>query len=273
VISSNTRNIEPEALSSGGEILSTQLLGAVAEVNMHLWSTRRIGLMQEPLNVASERSSLGAMSAWELAEQCEQEMSHFRWEDPSSDLYAVELFRRATSHGDQEAWAEVQHCFGESVRSWLRQHPNREAACHLDNEEHYVALAFERFWQATTSQKLEFGQLSAVLLYLRACLNGVMVDTLRAYSQLKKISLQEPDEPGKPPVKDSTESDEVWELLKALLLNEREQRLAYLLYRCGLGPREIVHCYPQEWSDVQEITRLRRTILERVLGNANQLRW
>jgi len=55
-----------------------------------------------------------------------------------------------------------------------------------------------------------------------------------------------------------------------MLADQHERRLAYLLYHCGLSPKEIVRFYPQEWSDVQEIHCLRRAILERLLGNASQ---
>jgi hypothetical protein len=44
---------------------------------------------------------------------------------------------------------------------------------------------------------------------------------------------------------------------------QSERRLAYLLYSCGLQSAEIVRGSPQEWSDVHEVTRLRRIILER----------
>jgi hypothetical protein len=47
--------------------------------------------------------------------------------------------------------------------------------------------------------------------------------------------------------------------------------VAYLLIHCGLGPREIVHLYPQEFSEVEEIYRLRRNIFERVLRNVDRL--
>ena len=58
-----------------------------------------------------------------------------------------------------------------------------------------------------------------------------------------------------------------------MLPGEREQRLAYLLYHCGLKPREIVRFCPQEWSDVKEVYRMRRNIMERLLHHADQLRW
>lgn len=150
----------------------------------------------------------------------------------------------------------------------------REVACLLESEEHYVAQAFERYWQATAfNQRVGFSTLAAALQYLRASLNGAILDMLRAYGRPGEISLPVPGEPGEPLVEDSTDNGEVWESLQMILSNPREQRVAYLLFNCGLKPREIVRFCPQEWSDVQEIYRLRRAIMERVLRNANRLRW
>jgi hypothetical protein len=214
------------------------------------------------------------MSVPVLAAHCLREIDKYCRGERCTDAYGVELLRRATIQGDQEAWVWVQHCFGGIVRVWLRSHPKREAACRLESEENYVAQAFERFWQATASnQRVEFNRLAAALQYLRASLHGAILDTLRAYSRPREVSLPEPGEPGEPPGEDSTNSSEAWNILKMMLSNQREQRLAYLLYHCGLKPREIVRFCPQEWTDVQEIYRLRRNILERLLRNTDQLRW
>jgi hypothetical protein len=176
--------------------------------------------------------------------------------------------------GNQEAWECVQQCFGGMVRVWLRRHPKRDAACRLEREENYVAQAFERFWQATAlNQRVEFGTLAAALQYLRASLNGAILDMLRAYARPREVSLPGPGEPGEPLVEDSTDASEVWEILGMILSNPREQRVAYLLFYCGLKPREIVRFCPQEWGDVQEIYRLRCTIMERLFCNVDQLRW
>jgi hypothetical protein len=101
-------------------------------------------------------------------------------------------------------------------------------------------------------------------------LNGAILDMLRAYARPREVSLPGPEEPL---VADKTENSVVWESLHMLLSNPREQRLAYFLFHCGLGPREIMRFRPQEWSDVQEIYRLRRTIMERLLLNAHCLHW
>jgi hypothetical protein len=67
------------------------------------------------------------------------------------------------------------------------------------------------------------------------------------------------------------ESGEAWDMLRTLLPDPREQRLAYLLFHCGLLPREIVRACPEEWSSEQEVNRLRRLILERLLHDADQI--
>jgi hypothetical protein len=209
-----------------------------------------------------------------LAAHCIRELNKYCRREPCTDTYGVELLHRATVQGDQEAWAWVQHCFGGVVLDWLRRHPQRAHACRLESEEHYVALAFERFWQATTSnQRVEFSTLAAALQYLRASLNGAILDTLRADARRREIPLSEPGEPGEPHMEDVIFSSEVWDILKTVLSNPREVRLAYLLFHCGLKPREIILSCSGEFSDVREVYRLKRNILERLLRNEDRLRW
>jgi len=110
--------------------------------------------------------------------------------------------------------------------------------------------------------------LTEVSVYLRASLNGAILETLRTSSRPRAVSRPGT---GEPHVEDYLGSRETWDMLQTLMPGQRERRLAYLLYHCGLKPREIVRCCPQEWSDVQEISRLRHIILERLLRHANQL--
>jgi hypothetical protein len=175
------------------------------------------------------------MSVPVLAAYCLKELSNYRRGEPCTDVYGVELLRCATVKGDQEAWTGVQHCLSEVVRGWLRRHPSREAACRLESEEHYVAQTFERFWQATVQQQVTCRTLGGALLYLRASLHGAILDTLRTYSRPREVTLPESGEAGEPHVEDQTDCKEVWKILHTILPGDREKRLAYLLYHCGLG--------------------------------------
>jgi len=67
-------------------------------------------------------------------------------------------------------------------------------------------------------------------------------------------------------MEDETSCHVHWESLQKDLPNVHEQRLAYLLFHCGLKPREIMHHCSQEFCDVCEINRLRLHIMGRLLS-------
>jgi DNA-directed RNA polymerase specialized sigma24 family protein len=240
---------------------------------------QRISLQDAPIGSESpvshfNKRAYNALNIEELVAQCLREIDHYRIGEPWTDDYGLELLRRAIVQGDQEAWAAVEHCFSGLVYRWLCRHPKRDVACRLESEENYVAQTFERFWQATAlSRHIEFNTLAAAMQYLHASLNGVILDTLRAYARSREVLLSEVGEAWDLQAEDTSDTSEVWEVLQTMLSDVREKRLAYLLFHCGLKPREIIRFAPQEWSDVREIYRLKRTMMERLLHNADQLRW
>src|SRR4030088_2150298 len=93
-----------------------------------------------------------ALSVSTLVAQCQQEIQAYRRGEPSNEAFGLELLHRAIVQGDQDAWAGLQQCLSELVRGWLYAHPRQETALRFESAESYVALAFERFWQATTKQ-------------------------------------------------------------------------------------------------------------------------
>jgi hypothetical protein len=171
----------------------------------------------------------------------------------------LDLLRRASTHGDLQAWAAFQQSLEELLLTWLHKHPGREAECYLQSEQHFVAQAFERLRQATIQGQVTCETLSEVLVFLRVRLNGAILETLRDSKRPGAVSNPWPNG------EDVSDNNKVWERLQALLSSEREQRLAYLLYHCGLDPAEIVRYCPLEWGNVQEVTRLRRIILARLM--------
>ncbi len=210
------------------------------------------------------------MSIAELADQCRNEINHYQRGVLLSERYYAELLFRAILQGDQDAWKAVQQCLCETVRGWLDRHPKREAACRLDSEENYITQAFARFHQAAVLQQVEFSRLSSALQYLLVSLNGAILDTLRASSRPLVTLLAK----RKPCHSDmSIPESEVWEMLESIPLDIREQRLAFLLFNCGLRPKDIVHTFPEEFNDAREISLLRCTIIERLLDLVDQHNW
>jgi hypothetical protein len=184
------------------------------------------------------------------------------------EVSRLELLRRASTHHDLEAWAAFQQSLEGTVLTWLHDHPGRETACRVQSERHFVAQAFEQLRQAVIQRHVTFETLPEALLYLRASLCGAILEIQRASSRPRAGSLLLSEEPS---VQDQTNSSEIWEIVQTLLPSEREQRLAYLLFHCGLGEDEIVQGLPQEWSDAQEVHHLRCHLLKRLLHHTNQL--
>ncbi len=181
---------------------------------------------------------LSQMSLAALADCCTSEIQHYRHKEPYDDQYCLEIFHRAMVRHDPQAWELLQQRFTPTVKAWMRNHPHRDIACRHQSEEDYVADTFVRVWQASMRNRLEFDTLAAALSYLKISLQGA-----------------------------------VMEIVRCLLPNKRERRLAYLLYYCGLKPREVMQYSPKEFSDIQEIYRLTRNILERLMRNRDQFRW
>ena len=176
----------------------------------------------------------------------------------------LDLLRRASTQGDLQAWTAFKQSLEETVLSWFHEHPRNEAVCELQREWHFVALAFEQLWQAAIQGQVSCETLSDVLVFLRLSLNGAILETLRASKRPEAVSSiwQEGE--------DSRVRSDLWDWIQSRLPNKQEQRLAYLLYHCGLEPSEIVCCYPQEWSDIREVTRLQHVILKRLRNESNR---
>lgn len=211
------------------------------------------------------------MNLAELQSRCWSEIEKFNRKEQNNDQYCLEIFRRALVRRDEHAWNILTQRFSGTITAWLRRHPNREAACRLHSEENYVALTMEKLWLGTVrNTSLEFDSLAAALKFMRCTLNSVVIDALRGQAREAAIPEAGFDEPAAP---DYDSGEEFWEIIKSLIPDAREQRLAYLLYHCGLKPRQIVQFCPQEFSNVQEIFRMTRNILDRLRRKKDRLRW
>lgn len=125
------------------------------------------------------------------------------------EVARLELLRRASIYGDLEAWTAFQQSLEETVLIWLHEHPGREAVCRVQSERHFVAQAFEQLQQVVVRRQVACETLSEVLVYLRASLNGAILETLRVSSRTRAVCEHvsaEQDLQGNP------QSLEVWSL-------------------------------------------------------------
>ena len=209
------------------------------------------------------------MNLEELQKRCWDESEKFRRNELSDDRYCLQIFHRALMQHEEKAWDILTHRFHGTIVSWLRLHPQRELAYRIHSEENYVALTIERLWMRTArNQLLEFDTLAAALKFMQRCLNSVVIDTLRSQAKEQALPQDGFDEPAAPVDDDGSEFSES---IKRIFSDPQEQRLAYLLYYCGLKPRQIVQHLPQEFSNVQEIFRITHNMMDRMRRNKDRL--
>lgn len=210
-----------------------------------------------------------------LAAQCREELRQYQGQQPVEGYFCLELLRRATLHHVDEAWKILLELFTKPIGAWLRAHSHFYLAITYDSEENYIAQTFTRFWLVMRERHLQFTRLSALLSYLRLILHSTIIDTLRSYLRTPCVSLLDPtvSESKHATFIESDTPDNSWSSIQLLLANEKERQLMYLLYYCGLKPREVAVRFPSLFHDVKEIYRLNHTIVERLRRNRERLRW
>jgi DNA-directed RNA polymerase specialized sigma24 family protein len=195
-------------------------------------------------------------------------------DEQATEAKCLTMFNRAVEYNDSVAWQFLHEHFSGMMHYWLSQYLTRDGKYYLESEENCIALAFERFWYAVSyRQQVHFETLASALEYLRTSLRSVAIDIVRAHKRHDVLSLQCLNKEEVFTREDDKEVFELWEEIKKMLANEREQRAAFLLFNCNLKPRQIVELLPQEFSDVQELYRVRRKVFERFTHNADALRW
>lgn len=212
------------------------------------------------------------MSLIELQNRCWWEMEKFSRREPRDEEYCLEIFHRALVLRNEQAWEVLTQRFSATIVGWLRRHPYREEAARLHIQERdYADLTIARLWMAARNHPLEFHSLAGALYFLHKTLNAAVIDTIR---EMKSKELPIPVTGLVEPAAPEEEEDlERWEAIKSILPDQREKRLAQLLFYCNLTPREVVRYCPQEFSDIREIYRLKRSILDRLRRNKDRLRY
>jgi RNA polymerase sigma factor (sigma-70 family) len=215
----------------------------------------------------------------DLAQQCAQETNLYLTHKDSDSSYCFELFRRAISERDDSAWRALITQYKPSVEKWVNkwvnQHPGFSLAS--EEEEDFVAEAFERFWKHFTPEKFSRSQgLDAVLKYLKMCVHGATSDMgrkmrYRQFDQpLEGTEEGDPDsvEP-EPTPEDLLQKDEFWQLIKSKSKDEKEYIVIYASFNLALTPREIFVEYPGEFRDIKEIYQYKANLLERLERDAD----
>src|SRR5574340_361659 len=139
------------------------------------------GSEREPGGKSDSTPQMELLSINDLARCCSEETNKFLKQSVSNDRYCLELFRRAITRRDEDAWACIYQQYAPLVLTWVNQHQSATSLLGQDGCAPLVNAAFAKFSQALTPVKMgNFDSLAAVLKYLKMCVHSVVADEVRA---------------------------------------------------------------------------------------------
>src|SRR2546429_9826167 len=188
----------------------------------------------------------GLLSINDLARCCSEETNKFLKQSVSNDRYCLELFRRAITRRDDDAWVCIYQQYAPPVLTWVNQHQSATSLLGLDGCAPLVNASFAKFSQALTPAKMgNFDSLAAVLKYLKMCVHSVIADEVRSrqarqYEETLELIDHEPasDDPADDVVSNIS-AQGLWQVIQEELNGEDERVLIYLAYIHGMKPSEI----------------------------------
>jgi hypothetical protein len=265
---------------------------SLADARVERWRLQRAAWKQGPLSMESLKSSqsmepehglkrLGnsvpqpeQLSITELARCCSEETTKFLKQNVSNDRYCLELFRRAITKRDDDAWICIYQQYSPLVLTWVNQHQSATPLLGQDGSAPLVNAAFAKFSQALTPAKMEnFDSLAAVLKYLKMCVHSVVADEVRArqarqFEEALELMEHEPatDDPADSVVSNLS-AQGLWQIIQEELNGEDERVLIYLAYIHGMKPSEISSQNRRLFPTVDDVYRIKRNVLERLRRN------
>jgi hypothetical protein len=218
-------------------------------------------------------SSIGAIPLPELSRLCAEETNKYYNQQAHDPRYCFELFRRAISNANEQAWERIYSVYHSLVARWVRRHPSFVAV--EEEAQYFINRAFEKMWTAVTAEKWSnFPDLAALLRYLQMCVNGVIVDFGRQKELAKELSQLDLVESNPEPAAlesavewrmTAAESRRaIWEAVGRQLKDDQERRVIYGMFVLALKPRELVTHYPETFADANEVYRVKENVLNRL---------
>lgn len=207
-----------------------------------------------------------------LAEQLATETQKFMARQPYDERVGLALFTLAVAHASQEAWECLYRQYQPLVHSWVMQHPEaRRLIAYEGDIFSFVNGSFAKFFLAMTPEKLlNSPSLAALLAYLRRCTNSVLCDEARLLRvRAREEALTDnPQEPAREDpldgLVDAANAEQFWHILRGELRSDDERHVIWQLYGLDMKPREVYQQAPHRFSNVSDVYRTKRNIMERL---------
>jgi hypothetical protein len=205
----------------------------------------------------------------ELARRCREETMRFLRGEPRDDAFCFELFERAVTRREHDAWEAIMAQYRGIVLAYVGQHS--AAALVREPDDFWVNRAFQRFWMAVGPDRFgQFTDLAALLKYLKLCVHSVLLDEVRSRRVSMTGSLGEVPETAPAPRDESDavlgelSGQQLWRVIDNELQDEPERVVALLSFARDLKPAEIFSRHPALYDSVADVYRVKRNVIDRL---------
>lgn len=215
---------------------------------------------------------------------CQAESNQDRAEEQG---YCFELFRRALEEQEQAAWSAIDTQYHHLILYWMY---NCSPSLPREEIDEVVPETLPKFWKILTKSATplteRFTHVGALLKYLKQCAISVLRDHERCLQRRERIrgrleavnQLQfdhmENEQDLLAQIDQEKLLQRVQKWAETYVTDPQEQRVLSLSFEYGLTPTQIAENYPQEFSDVHTVRRVKERLLKRArraLGCTQQI--
>jgi hypothetical protein len=255
----------------GGGIIAAHFVSALhallehrpAVVCVQPFCQRRLSKHPSRIKVygMSDSPSLEWIPFDELTRLCARENDHFRQRLAHDLRYCFELFRRAIVESNERAWDIFEEQYRPQIARWIQRH-SWFYRCD-ESLEDLVGKVFTKIWLTFASDKNKinnFPNFQRLMEYLKLCVHSEIADALR-------MNRSGVEELGDVPVEAKqmeTSAQEIWDFISTRLKDEKEQLVMRTFLWYGLEPQELYQQFPNRFSGVKEIYRIRQNVIARL---------
>lgn len=205
----------------------------------------------------------------DLLDECAENTARFFLHAQDDPSYCFELFRRALTKQDEEAWYGLIAQYTTLVGSWIQRHPAFRVSG--ETNEYFLNRAFEKLWLSVDAKKFKrFDGLACILRYLQMCVHSVIIDHQRANSMaaLQTRLVEHIPDSHNPGVEhrafEQVQQERLWKYLHDTAKDEQERVCMRASFMLGLKPGQILEHFPQAFSTVDEIYLIKQNVIARI---------
>lgn len=171
---------------------------------------------------------------------------------------------------NEESWHILYECLRSYIAHYQRNHSMYPRAILFESDESLIDTAFAWLWQSRRYRP--FDTIAGMLAYTKRVAITTLHNTVHYGERYKELSSEKRDEPidTNALLRDIEEYADIRRYL-TLESGVRRRRVGYLIYYCGMKPRDIVRWLPHEFKEQQEVVHHRRMLLMHIRKGIHQV--